>query len=643
MPQKLSAQRTGKRQKKREDRKTAHSGMAQKKENSQERRRQKEQKTIVANGAIEISLPPVSSVGEFARKLSLPVTAIISELLKNGVVAAINESIDFDTMAIIAGDLGFIVKLDESEESLLIAAEKDERSMLEKLLSEDKKSDSQPRPPIISVMGHVDHGKTSLLDALRETNVAAGEAGGITQHIGAYQVDWKGRKITFLDTPGHAAFTVMRARGAKATDIAILVVAANDGVKPQTIEAIHHARDAKIPIVVAINKVDLPEADINKVKSELSEHDLIPEEWGGKTVMAEVSAKQKKGVENLLDLVLLTSDMEDLRANPDRLAVGTVIEADLDSKLGPVATVLINTGTLRRGDPVVVGAACGRVRLMIAPNGKQIKEASPSTPVRISGLDLVPAAGEILTVKTSEKEAKFLATKVRQHREARSMEQKKIGLAKLSAKIAKGDVAVLKIIVKADVDGSLQAIKQCLSDIKSEKAAVQIIHSGIGQVNESDVMMAAAAEAVVITFHLGVNNDVKKLALREGVEIKQYDVIYHLTEDIEKTLSGMLQNEVIEEILGELKVKAIFMTSAKAMIVGGDVKSGKFTKDTVVRVYRDGEIIGEGKTDSVQEGKVPCDSVEEGHECGLHFIGKVRIQEKDRLLSIRVTVRKQEL
>ncbi len=640
MPQKFSAQRTGKRQKKREERKLARSGVQQKKQNIQERRQRKEE-TWQGNG--QIALPPVLSVGELAEKMGAPVTIVIGELMKNGVMATINQSVDFDTMAILAEDLGFEPVPDESEESLLIAAEEDERGMLEKLLAEGNSKKLKERAPVISVMGHVDHGKTSLLDALRDANVSAGEAGGITQHIGAYQIEWKKRKVTFLDTPGHAAFTAMRARGAKATDIAILVVAANDGVKPQTIEAINHARAAGIPIVVAINKIDLPEADVNKAKAELAEHDLVAEDWGGKITMAEISAKQKTGIDSLLDLVLLTADMQELRANPQREAVGTVIESDLDPQLGPVATVLINTGTLHKGDAVVVGAAHGKIRSMTTATGRQLPEAEPSTPVRIAGLDNVPAAGEILTVKSSLAEAKQLAQKVRQHREAKSLEQRTVGLSELSAKIALGDVTVLNVIIKADVDGSLEAAKQSLREIVSEKAAINIIHSAVGAVSDSDVMMAKAGEAVIISFHIDTPADVRRVALREGVEIKNYDVIYHMSEDITKTITGMLADEVIETVMGELKIKAIFVTKPTEMIVGGDVISGKFTKNTTVRVYRDGELIGEGQTDGVQCNKVEQDFVEEGNECGLHFIGKTRLREKDRLVSVKIERRKGEL
>ncbi|MBD3156661.1 translation initiation factor IF-2 [Candidatus Peregrinibacteria bacterium] len=573
-----------------------------------------------------ILIPTVISVKEFAEKTGSNPAKVIGELMKNGILANINQQIDYDTAAIIAEDLGIKIKRKRDEAALEDLFEGD----LEALLKEDDKDDLSPRPPIISVMGHVDHGKTKILDYIRSANVIDTEAGGITQHIGAYQVEKNGKKITFLDTPGHAAFTAMRARGAKATDIAILVVAADEGVKPQTIEAINHAQDAGIPIIVAINKIDKPNAAPDKVKGELAEHGLQAEDWGGKTIMTPVSAITGEGMDTLLDMILLTAEMEDLKANPNRDAVATVIESHLDKNLGPIATVLINTGTLEIMDNVVVGTSYGRIKVMKDHTGKNMKKARPATPVLIAGLSKTPQSGDILQVVKDEKTARTRATQL----EALHNKAKKQGIAPgkdIIARIASGKLKTLKIVLKADTKGSLEAINQSLNKIKDKEVAIKIIHSGVGNVNESDVMMASASGGLVVGFHVNVPSQVDSTAEREQVEILQYKIIYKLTDDIKKLLSGLLEPEIIDVDLGKVSVKKIFYSGKKQMIIGCKVTNGRVENKAQARIVRDDEVVGEFEIESLRKVDEKVKEIKEGNECGIKISRKIDVQEGDIL------------
>jgi len=482
-------------------------------------------------------------------------------------------------------------------------------------------------------MGHVDHGKTKLLDSIRETDVVAGESGGITQHIGAYQVEKKGKLITFLDTPGHEAFTAMRARGAKVTDIAILVVAADEGVKPQTIEAIDHAKEAGVPIIVAINKMDKPEAQPDKVKGELAEHDLQPEDWGGKTVMVPVSALRGDGIEDLLDMILLTAEMEDLKANPDREAVGTVIEAHLDPSLGPVATILINTGTLKIMNNVIIGKTYGRIKSMKDHNGKPLRKAGPSMPVLIAGLHETPKSGDILQVVANEKVAKQRAEEVTLQAKQED-EAKMSGMNQVISSVQ--SEKVLKLVVKADTKGSLEAIKQSIAKIKDEEVAVKVIHSGVGKVSKSDVMMAAASKGLIAAFHTDFDSTyVEKTAEREDVEVRKYTVIYDLLEDVKKILTGLLEPEIIKKVLGRAQIKQIFLTKKKEMIIGCKVLSGKIENKSKFDIIRgkdeEGEdnYVGEGVIESLRKVDKEVKDIGEGNDCGMKITGYLEVEEVD--------------
>ncbi len=569
-----------------------------------------------------IEIPAVISVKEFSEKTGVGAAKVIGELMKNGILANINQMIDFDTAQIISDDLGIKIKKKVQEAS----AEDVFKGDLDALLKDEDAADLKGRPPIIVVMGHVDHGKTSLLDHIRETNVVGGESGGITQHIGAYQVEKNGKKITFLDTPGHEAFTAMRARGAKVTDIAILVVAADEGIKPQTIEAIQHAQEAKVPIIVAINKIDKPGADPDRVKGELGEYNLIPEEWGGSTIMVSVSAKTGQGMQQLLDMVLLVADMENLKANPDRAAVGTVIEAHLDRNLGPIATVIVNSGTLHLMDCIVVGGTYGRVKVMKDYLGKNAKTAGPSTPILIAGLSRPPQSGDIFQVVNDEKAARVQSQNVQFLQDADRLTRR--GMGEIISQIGSGRLKQLKLVLKADTKGSLEAIKQSLADIKNDDVAVKVILSGVGNVSESDVMMAAAAGGVVMGFHTELGHNVKEVAERENIEVLQYTVIYKLLDDIRKILTGLLEPEIIEVIVGKALVKQVFMTKKKEMIVGCKVVEGKMQKEKV-RIFRNDELVGEGRVESLRKGESTTHEVPEGQECGILYSGFLPLLEGD--------------
>lgn len=564
-------------------------------------------------GVVEI--PSILSLKEFAEKCGLPVTQVITTLMKNGVMATINQKLDYDTAALVADELGVDVKRQQEEASTedLFAAD------IQKLLQEEEKSNLKKRPPVVSIMGHVDHGKTSLLDSIRNANVVAGESGGITQHIGAYQVKKNDELITFLDTPGHEAFTAMRARGAKATDIAILVVAADEGVKPQTIEAIHHAQEADIPIVVAINKMDKQEANPDRVKGELAEHGLQAEDWGGKTIMAPVSAQTGEGIDHLLEMILLVAEMEEFKANPNRLAVGTVVEAHLDKSLGPVATILINAGTLTIGDSIVIGASFGRIKAMHDHTGKSLQTAPPSAAVQISGLEKTPHAGDLLQVFKNERTAKKRVDELERLEHEREAGLSGSMVERIVSQINTGEMKFLKIVLKADTKGSLEAIIQALGKVKASDVAAKVIHFGVGNISATDVLMASASQALLIGFHVNAGVHVQKIAEREHIDIKQYTIIYKLIEDVKAILSGMMEPEINVIELGKVTIKEVFLDKRKWMIVGGEVSEGKVKANAMVRVKRGEELLFETQLESLKHVKEDVTQLEKGSECGMRL------------------------
>ena len=577
----------------------------------------------------EVEIPEAITVKEFAEKTGLSPVKVIGELMKNGILANINQTIDFETASIIADD--FKIKLKRKRTAAAI--EDISMGNLETLIKEADEKDLVHRSPIVTVMGHVDHGKTKLLDAIRETDVVSGEAGGITQHIGAYQVEKNGRKITFIDTPGHEAFASMRARGSKITDIVILVVAADEGVKPQTVEALNHAKEAEVPIIVAINKIDKEDINIDRVKAQLAELGLQPEDWGGKTIMAPVSAMTGEGIPMLLEMILLVADMENLKANPNRPAVCTILEAHLDKSLGPVATILVNTGTLRISDSIVVGDICGRVKIMKNYAGVPIKEAFPSMPVRIAGLEGAPHTGEIVQVVGSMEEARRKADEVKTMRDLMSAKSPVGNIEKIMSAIQSGKLKTLKIVVKADTFGSLEAIKQTLSQVKHEDVSIKIIHSGVGNISESDVMMAGASEGLVIGFNTIANLHVKNVAEKTGVQIFTYQIIYKLLDDLKKILSGMLEPEILEVTLGRAEVKQIFMTERKSMIIGCRILSGKIENKSHLRIFRGEAHVGDGFLASLKRINDVVHSINEGNECGMKFDGEFKLEPGDILES----------
>ena len=568
-----------------------------------------------------IKLPEMVTIKVFAERMHVQPAEIVKKLFMQGKMVTVNQEISFEEAEEIALDYEIMC---EKEEKVDVIAE---------LLKEDEEDESKmvSRPPVICVMGHVDHGKTSLLDAIRKTNVIDHEAGGITQKIGAYTVKVDGRKITFLDTPGHEAFTAMRMRGANATDIAVLVVVADDGVMPQTVEAINHAKAAGIELIVAVNKIDKPGANIDRVKQELTEHELVAEDWGGTTVFVPVSAKSGEGIEQLLEMILLTADVLELKANPNRRARGLVIEAELDKGRGPVATVLVQKGTLRVGDFVSAGVSHGKVRAMIDDKGNKVKEAGPSTPVEILGLSDVPNAGEVFICHSSEKEAKsFAATFVAQNKEKLVADTKaKMSLDDLFDKIKEGNLKELNLIVKADVQGSVEAVKQSLEKLSNDEVLVKVIHGGVGAINESDVVLASASNAIIIGFDVRPDAVAKQTAEREGVDIRLYKVIYQAIEDVEAAMKGMLEPIYEEKVIGHAEVRQIFKASAIGNIAGSFVMDGRITRDSKVRITREGEQIFEGPLASLKRFKDDVKEVKEGYECGLVFEGFDKIQELD--------------
>ena len=558
-----------------------------------------------------ITLPETMTIKELADAMKIQASAIIKKLFLEGVMVTVNQEIDFEKAEEIALEFNCI-------------AEKEEKvDVIEELLHEDEEDESTmvSRPPVVCVMGHVDHGKTSLLDAIRNTHVIAKEAGGITQHIGAYVVDIDGQKITFLDTPGHEAFTAMRMRGANATDIAILVVAADDGVMPQTVEAINHAKAAGTEIIVAINKIDKPSANIDRVKQELSEYELIPEDWGGSTIFVPVSAHTHEGIDTLLEMILLTAEVSELKANPNRAARGLIIEAELDKGKGPVATVLVQKGTLHVGDPVACGSSYGKVRAMMDDKGRRVKEAGPSTPVEILGLSDVPNAGEIFVACENDKEARnFAETFVSEGRERLLEETKsRMSLDDLFSQIQAGDLKELNIIVKADVQGSVEAVKQSLVKLSNEEVVVKIIHGGVGAINESDVSLASASNAIIIGFNVRPDVTAKATAEREGVDVRLYRVIYDAIADVEAAMKGLLDPVFEEKVIGHAEVRQLFKASGVGTIAGSYVLDGTFQRGCSVRITREGEQIFEGALASLKRFKDDVKEVRAGYECGLVF------------------------
>ncbi len=580
-----------------------------------------EKKEEVVEEIKVITLPEVITIKELAEKMKMQPSVIVKKLFLQGQMVTVNQEISYEEAENIAIDYDIMceqeVKVDVIEE-LLKEEEDDEATLVE-------------RAPVICVMGHVDHGKTSLLDAIRKTNVTDKEAGGITQHIGAYMVEAGGRKITFLDTPGHEAFTAMRMRGANATDIAILVVAADDGVMPQTVEAINHAKAAGIEIIVAVNKIDKPNADLNRVKQELTEYELIPEEWGGSTVFAPVSAKTGEGIKELLDMVLLTADILELKANPARKARGLVIEAELDKGRGPVATILMQKGTLKVGDFVSAGACYGKVRAMLDDKGRRVKEAGPSTPVEILGLNDVPEAGEVFLAHDNDKTARSFADTYKAQNKAKKLEEtkSKMSLDDVFNQIQEGNLKELNLIVKADVQGSVEAVKQSLVKLSNEEVVVKCIHGGVGAVNESDVSLAAASNAIIIGFNVRVDANAKETAEREGVDVRLYKVIYQAIDDVEAAMKGMLDPVFEEKIIGHAEVRQIFKASAVGNIAGSYVLDGMFQRGCKIRISREGEQIYEGNLASLKRFKDDVKEVKAGYECGLVFDGFDAMQELD--------------
>ncbi len=591
-----------------------------KRQEEQERLRRLQMQEKAKKVQLKVLIPDEINVGELAVRLKKTAADVIKQLMKLGVMANVSQSVDFDTASLVAEEFGAKV-----EHEVIVTIE-------EKLIddSTDDEKNLQPRPPVVVVMGHVDHGKTSLLDAIRHAHVTEGEAGGITQHIGAYQVQLDDRLITFLDTPGHAAFTSMRARGAQVTDVAILVVAADDGVMPQTVEAINHAKAAGVPIIVAVNKIDKEGANPDRVLQQLTEYELVPEEWGGDTIVCNISAKQNIGIENLLEMVLLTADIQELKANPDRRAKGTVIEAKLDRGRGPVATILIQNGTLHTGDIVIAGKTVGRVRAMTDDRGRKLDSAGPSMPVEIIGLSEVPDAGDLFYAVEDERMARELAEQRKtEEKDEKAKMQEKITLENLFSHIKEGEVKDFKIIVKADVQGSAEAVTASLRKLSNEEVRVQVIHSGVGGINESDVMLAAASGAIIVGFNVRPEPAAADSASRQDVEIRTYRIIYDCLEEIESAMKGMLAPKFQEMVIGHAEVRQTFKVSGVGTIAGCYVTDGKVQRAAQVRIVRDNIVIHEGVLSTLRRFKDDAKEVSSGYECGMSFEKYNDIKEGD--------------
>ena len=563
---------------------------------------------VIKKTPLTVKIPDEITVGELASRMKKTATEVIKTLIKNGVMASINQTIDFDTAEFVATELGCRV-----EREVVVTIE-------ERLIDDhvDTEDELVPRSPVVVVMGHVDHGKTSLLDAVRKTNVVSGEAGGITQHIGAYTVQINGNPITFLDTPGHAAFTSMRARGAMCTDIAILVVAADDGIMPQTVEAINHAKAAKIPIIVAVNKMDKHGANPDRIKQQLTEYDLVPEEWGGDTIVCPISAKTGQGIDQLLEMVILTAEMQELRANPNRAAKGTVIEARLDKTRGPIATLLVQNGTLHKGDLIIAGTAVGRVRVMTDDKGRAISDAGPSIPVEITGLAETPTPGDEFDAVADERMARQLVEQRKQaEKDAAAKLMSKVTLDNLFAKMQEGEMKELNLIVKADVQGSAEAVKASLEKLSNDEVRVRVIHAGVGAINESDILLASTANAIVVGFNVRPDAAAAASAQRANVDLRMYRVIYDAIDEIEAAMKGMLAPKYREAVIGHAVVRQTYKVSAIGTIAGCYVKDGKVTRDAQVRVLRDNIVIYDGVVGSLQRFKDSVKEVAQNYECGM--------------------------
>ena len=591
------------------------------------KRRQEEQEKmrrlqleIAKKTPLTVKIPDAIGVGELASRMKKTGAEVVKTLMKNGVMASLSDVIDFDTAAIIAEELGCKV-----EKEVIVTIE-------ERLIdtAEDKEEDLEPRAPVVVVMGHVDHGKTSLLDYIRNAHVAAGEAGGITQHIGAYQVNVQGKTITFLDTPGHEAFTAMRARGAMITDVAILVVAADDGIMPQTVESINHAKAANIPIIVAINKMDKPEANPERIKEQLTKYELVPEEWGGETIICPISAKTGEGIDNLLEMVNLTAEMQELKANPNRSAHGAVIEARLDKGRGPVATLLVQNGTLKQGDVIIAGTAVGRVRAMTSAKDEKLTEAGPSVPVEIIGMGEVPGAGDDFHAVADERMARELVEQ-RKHEQkmAASAPVGKVSLEDLFSQIKQGEMKDLNIIVKADVQGSAEAVKASLEKLSNEEVRVRVIHCAVGAISESDVMLATTSNAIIVGFNVRPDNNAKESAARNNVDMRMYRVIYDCINEIETAMKGMLAPKFKEVELGQAEVRNVFRITGVGMVAGCYVTNGKMQRGAQMRLLRDNIVIYDGAIASLQRFKDSVKEVAQGYECGITFEKFQDIKEGD--------------
>ena len=607
----------GKQQQKQQQNMNKKGNKARNEEQEKLRRLQME---VARKAPVTVKIPDEITVGELASRMKKTAAEVIKLLMKNGVIAGINQTIDFDTAEFVATELGCKV---EKEVTVTI----EERIIDD---HEDTAEELQTRAPVVVVMGHVDHGKTSTLDAIRKTSVTAGEAGGITQHIGAYTVDVNGNMVTFLDTPGHAAFTSMRARGAKSTDIAILVVAADDGIMPQTVESINHAKAANVPIIVAINKMDKPTANPDKIKEQLTKYDLIPEEWGGDTIIVPISAKTGMGLDDLLEMVILTAEVQELKANPNRRAKGTVIEARLDKNRGPVATLLVQNGTLNQGDIVIAGTAVGRVRVMTNDKGRTVKTAGPSVPVEITGLAEVPAPGDEFNAVTDERMARELVEQRKQAaKDAAANAMQKVTLDNLFARMQEGEMKELALIVKADVQGSAEAVKASLEKISNEEVRVKVIHAGVGAINESDILLASTSGAIIVGFNVRPDSGAQASAQRTNVDMRFYRVIYDAIDEIEAAMKGMLAPTFEEVVLGHAEVRMTYKVSAIGTIAGCMVKDGKVTRDAQVRVLRDNIVIHEGEIGSLQRFKDAVKEVTAGYECGMSVAKYNDIKEGD--------------
>jgi len=577
----------------------------------------------------KIELPTSIVIRDLAQKIEKSPIELIKKLMSNGVMATINQAVDFDTAAIVMAEYGFEAVPEVVEE---VKVEAGEVPIWRQLIAGEDQLLLKNRPPVVTILGHVDHGKTSLLDAIRQTDVAAGEAGGITQHIGAYQVEMKGRQITFLDTPGHAAFTQMRARGAQGADIVILVVAADDGVMPQTREAIAHAKAARVPIMVALNKVDKANANPDRVKQQLAELELVPDEWGGSTMVIPVSAKLKQGIDDLLEGILLVADNIEIKANPNGKVIGTVIEAEVDRTKGVMATLLVQNGTLEFGDIVVAGIAHGKLRALSDYKGKPVRKASPSTPVAVMGLSDVPSAGDLFEVVDSEREARTIVAERAEAAKTQAQAKKKVSLEDLFASVQAGEAKELNLIVKADVQGSLDPIVSELNKLGEGEIGIKILYSETGNIGENDVMLASASNAIIIGFNVQADVSARRLAEKEGVDIRLYEIIYRMTEDIEKALSGMLEPEVKEKIIGRAQVLQVFSASKFGKVAGCRVTDGELRRNAKVRLYRGTDMIFEGDMGSLRHEKEDVREVKQGYECGVGFKNFSDIQPGDQLI-----------